>query len=160
MQHFLQAQAPLVMKIAAETRADAVLEVKVEKVKAEVRGGVASWDNMTEVVAGKGTRALSKLTVTGGRGWVYAATADMNLWSRNGKLLWKQRRGFAALGSQVGMGSSYRARPLTEIYADEEAMQKWLAATLGGLAPPMAPLHVSPKLTKQLKKATGVEAEQ
>jgi hypothetical protein len=135
------------MKIAAETRADAVLEVKVEKVKAQVRGGVASWDNATEVVASKGTRALSKLTVTGGRGWVYAATVDMKLWSHDGKLLWKQRRGFAALGFQEGMGSRYRERPLTEIYADEETMQQWLVATLGELAPPVGatvPHEISP----------------
>jgi hypothetical protein len=149
MRRFLQEQGSVVMKVAAETRTDAVLEVKVEKVKAEVRSGVASWDNATEVVAGKGTRALSKLTITGGRGWVYAATVDMNLWSRRGKLLWKQRRGFAALGFQQGMGSRYRERPLTEVYADEEAMHKWLVATLGGLAPPVGvtrPQQVPPDI--------------
>jgi len=153
MQRFLEAQGSLVMKIAAETRADAVLEVKVEKVKAEVHGSVASWDNVTEVVAGKGTRALSKLTLIGGKGWVYAATVDMDLWNRGGKLLWKQRRGLAALGFQVGMGSKYRERPLTEVYADGEAMEKWLVATLGALVPPVMPPQVSPELTKQLEKA-------
>jgi hypothetical protein len=149
MQRLLQAQGSLVMKIAAETRSDAVLEVKVEKVKARVRGGVASWDDVTEVVASKGTRALSKLTVTGGRGWVYAASVDMNLWSDDGKLLWKPRRGFAALGFQEGMGSRYRERPLTEVYADGEAMQKWLVATLGELAPPVGatvPQEVPPDI--------------
>jgi hypothetical protein len=156
MQRFLEAQGSLVMKIAAETRADAVLEIKVEKVKANVHGSVASWDDMVEVVGGKGTRALSKLTLTGGKGWVYAATVDMNLWSRSGKLLWKKRRGFATLGFQVGMGSKYRERPLTEVYADGEAMEKWLVATLGGLVPPInvtVPQQVSPELKRQIEKA-------
>lgn len=159
MQRFLEAQGSLVMKIAAETRADAVLEVKVEKVKARVRGSVASWDDVTEVVAGKRTRALSKLTLIGGKGWVYAATVDMDLWNRSGKLLWKNRRGLAALGFQVGMGSNYRERPLTEFYADEEALEKWLVATLGELAPPVMPPQASPKLDEGLKRAKEAEEE-
>jgi hypothetical protein len=117
----LDSEGTLARGIAQETRVDAVLEINVEKVKAPVRNSVASWDDMTEAIAANRTRALAKLTVTGGKGWVYAATVNMNLWDRQGKLLWKKRRGFAALGFQIGMGSKYRARPLTEVYADEAA---------------------------------------
>lgn len=135
MQRLLDSQSSVLKKIAQETRVDAILEVKVEKVKARVRSSVASWDDMAETVGSSKTRALSKLTITGGRGWVYAATVDMNLWSREGKLLWKKRRGFAALGEQIGMGSKYRERPLTEVYQNPEAMQNWLSTTLGELVP-------------------------
>jgi hypothetical protein len=162
MQQFLEAQGSLVTRIAQETRVDAVLAIKVVKVKANVRASVATWDGMTEAVANNKTRALSKLTIEGGRGWVYAATVDMNLWSRSGKLLWKKRRGFAALGFQMGMGSKYRARPLTEVYEDPGAMEIWLATTLGGLAPRAtltAPGQVSPELRKQLEKAKSTAEE-
>jgi hypothetical protein len=131
-----------------------VLEIKVDKVKAPVRGSLASWDDMTETVADMKTRALSKLTPMGmvaGTGWVYAATAEMNLWSRNGKLLWKKKRGFATLGFQTGMGSSYRQRPLAEVYGNPQAMQNWLDTTLGNLAPPVnaaLPGQISPELKK------------
>jgi hypothetical protein len=158
MQRFLDAQSSNATKVAEEARVDAVLEIKVDKVKATVRQQTASWDDMTEVVADKKTRALAKLTgigAFGGKGWVYAATVEMNLWSRNGKILWQKRRGFAALGFQTGVGYKYRERPLTEVYANTEAMNNWLAATLGGLARPVKvsmPEQVSPELMKQLDK--------
>ena len=137
MQRYLQPQRSLMTTIAEETRSDAVLEVSVIKVKAKVRASVASWDDMTEAVASRKSRVLSPLAGLGGNGWVYAATAEMNLWSQTGKLLWKKRRGFAVLGMQSGMGSKYRARPLTEVYVDSGAMQRWLEGTLGQLAPPL-----------------------
>jgi hypothetical protein len=152
MQQFLEAQGILAARIAQETRVDAALTIKVVKVKAKIHGSVASWDDMTETVASNKTRALSKFTIEGGSGWVYAATVDMSLWSRTGKLLWKKRRGFAALGFQMGMGSKYRARPLTEVYENPEAMDTWLASALGELAPRAtltAPAQVFPELRKQ-----------
>lgn len=136
LQKFVAAQGSPVVRVAEETRSDAVLEIKVEKVKAEVRGSVAIWDDMKDVVAGKGTRAISPLEGFGGKSWVYAVTVDMHLWSRSGKLLWKTRRGFAALGFKSGMGFKYRARPLTEVYTNQTAMENWLVTTLGDLAPP------------------------
>ena len=92
---------------------------------------------MTEPVASRKTRTLSPFSVLGGNGWVHAATADMNLWSHDGKLLWKKRRGFAVLALQTGIGASYRERPLTDVYQDRDAMQRWLSETLGQLAPPI-----------------------
>lgn len=140
MQRFLDAQSSHASEVAEEAHVDAVLEVKVEKVKARVKQQTASWDDMTETVATKKTRALAALSgvgAFGGKGWVYAATVDMKLWNGSGKLLWQKRRGFAALGFQTGVGASYRERPLTEVYQNSEAMKNWLATTLGVLARPV-----------------------
>ena len=165
MQRYLESQRSLMTTIAEETRSDAVLEVSVIKVKAKVRASIASWDDMTEPVASRKSRALSPLAGLGGNGWVYAATADMNLWSQNGKLLWKKRRGFAVLGVQSGMGSKYRERPLTEVYVDSGAMERWLEGTLSQLAPPLKGTpagtpQTSPELQNQLEKAKQTSEEQ
>ena len=153
MQRYLAAQGSLVTTIAAQTRSDAVLEVKVIQVKANVRSSIASWDDMTEPVASRKSRALSPLEPLVGGGWVYAATADMSLWSQTGKLLWKKRRGFAVLAVQSGIGGKYRARPLTEVYPDRVAMDWWLKGTFGQLAPPVkAPAGASPQVSPEIQK--------
>lgn len=158
MQRYLEPKSGLVTTIAQETRSDAVLEIRVIKVKANVHAAIASWDDMTEPVASRKSRAFSPFGGLGGKGWVYAATVDMNLWGESGKLLWNKRRGFAVLGVQSGMGSKFRERPLTEVYQDDEAMKRWLAGTLGQLAPPIssAPeeaLPIPPDVQKQIEKA-------
>ena len=165
MQRYLASQRSLVMTIAADTRSNAVLEVRVIKVKADVRASVASWDDMTEPVASRKSRAFSPIGGLEGKGWVYAATAEMNLWSPTGKLLWKKRRGFAVLGVKSGMGSKYRERPLTEVYQNNDAVERWLEGTLGQLAPPVkaaptGPSQLSPELQKQLEKAKQAGEEQ
>jgi hypothetical protein len=87
------------------------------------------------------------------KGWVFAVTADMNLWSQSGKLLWKKRRGFAVLAVQSGMGGKYRERPLKEVYDDNAAMQRWLIDTLGQLAPPVKGVGVeSPRVAPTLPR--------
>jgi hypothetical protein len=153
MQRYLVAQGSLVTAIAQETRSDAVLEVRIIKVKAHVHSSIASWDDMTEPVASRKSRALSPLEPLVGGGWVDAATADMSLWSQTGKLLWKKRRGFAILAVQTGISGKYRARPLTEVYPDRVAMDWWLKGTFGQLAPPVnvppaAAYRVSPEVPK------------
>jgi len=158
MQRYLQAQSSLVTAIANETRSDAVLEVKLMKVRAKVRTSIASWDDMTEPVASKKTRFLSPVGGLGGEGWAYAATADMALWNKNGMLLWKKRRGFALLAVQSGMGVKYHERPLTEVYANRGAMQRWLDATLAQLTPShrgttAGPSALSPEIQEQIDKA-------
>ena len=152
MQRYLEPQRGLITTIANETRSDAVLEINIVKVKANVRSGIASWDDMTEPVASRKARSL---TPFGGmnKGWVFAVTADMNLWSQSGKLLWKKRRGFAVLAVQSGMAGKYRERPLKEVYDDNAAMQHWLLGTLSQLAPPVhgvapASPEISPPLPK------------
>jgi len=136
MQRYLEAQRGWVTAIANETRSDAVLEVKIVQVKAKVRSSIAYWDDMTEPVASRKTRDLSPFAWMESRGWVYAATADMALWSQTGKLLWNKRRGFAILGVRSGMSPQYHERPLTEVYSDSTAMGRWLDSTLGQLARP------------------------
>ena len=158
MQRYLAAQRSLTTTIAEETRSDAVLEVRVLKVKAHVRGGVASWDDMTEPVASRATRMLSPFGQLEASGWVYAATADMSFWSKTGNLLWKKRRGFAVLAVQTDMGVKYRPRPLTDVYGNTDAMQRWLRDTLGQLAPPTQATpagspQLPPDVQKQLDKA-------
>ena len=165
MRRYLELQSSLLTMMAGGTRSDAVLEVRVIKVKANVHGSVASWDDMTEPVVSRTSRVLSPLGGLEGKGWVYAATAEMYLWSPAGRLLWKKRRGFAALGVKSGMGSKYRERPLTEVYQDSDAMQRWLQAALSQLAPPVnvtpvAEPQLSPELQKQLEKAKQAGEEQ
>jgi len=163
-QQYLERERALMATIAKETRSDAVLEVKVLKVKATVHGSVASWDDMKEHVASGKSRVISPIQELEGKGWVYAATADVSLWSQTGKLLWKKRRGFAVLGVQSGLATKYHERPLTEVYKDSGAMRRWLGETLGQLAPakatPAAPSQLSPELQKQLEKARQAGEEQ
>lgn len=157
MQHYLEFQRALMTAIAQQTRSDAVLEVRIVKVKASVHSGIATWDDMTEPVASRKARTLTSWEGLG-KGWVYAASADMNLWSKTGALLWKKRRGFAALGVQSGIELKYRGRPLTEVYDDSAAIERWLEETLGEIAPPgrrpsvEAPL-TSPVPRQELEKA-------
>ena len=140
----LQAQSRRVKVLAAETRSDAVLEARIVKVKAKVHGSVASWDGITEPVASRATRYLSPLGPLAGEESVPAATADLSLWNRDGKLLWKKQRGFAVLAVESGLGATHHDRPLTEVYANHEAMQRWLATTLSDLAPPRPNASPSP----------------
>lgn len=155
-QQFLEHQRTLARQIAKETRTDAVLEVRLVKVKAKVRGSVASWDGMTESVASWKSRALVPWEGVAGNGWVYAATADMRLWGKSGNLLWKARRGFAVLAVQSTM-ARYHERPLTEVYSRADFMQRWLEDTLGELArggPAGAPASMPPTRPDQPEKAT------
>jgi hypothetical protein len=163
MEQYMNPQRFLVMKIAEETRSDAVMDVQVTKVKATVHANVASWDDMRESVATRSSRILSPLSNLGGKGWVSAATVELNLWSRAGKLLWQKRQGFAVLGVQSGVGGRYHQRPLTEVYKNSAAMQHWLETTLRELAPvhvPPARPPLSPDLQQQLEKIKQAGEEQ
>jgi hypothetical protein len=132
-ERYLDAEVDLVTRVADESRSDGVLLIRVLKVKAKVRGSIAFWDDMTEPVASRTARTFSPLTILGGKGWVYAATADMSLCNKAGKQLWKRRKGFAVLGLQTAIGARYRERPLTDVYQNSDAMQRWLTNTLGDI---------------------------
>ena len=152
MQQYLEPERALMIKIADESHSDAVMEIDIVKVKATVHSGIATWDDMTEPVASRAARSLTPWEGFG-KGWVYAVTADMNLWSQSGKLLWKKRRGFAVLGVQSGLGGKYHERSLKEVYDNSDAIQRWLIDTLSQLAPPVhgvtpAPQEVSPPSPK------------
>ena len=164
MQRYLAPQGALMTSIAKTTRTDAVLEIQIIKVKANVKSGVATWDDRTESVASRKARSLTPWEGLG-KGWVYATTVDMELWGKGGKLLWKKRRGFAVMALQSGFGAKYRERPLSEVYGDSEAMQRWLIDTFRQLAPPVRGTgeespQLSPELQKQLEKARKAGQEQ
>ena len=67
MQRYMQLQRSLMTAIAQQTRSDAVLEVRIVKVKASVRSGIASWDEMTEPVMSRKARDLDLMGETGQR---------------------------------------------------------------------------------------------
>ena len=152
MDRYLEPQRELMSTVAGDTHSDAVLQVRVLKVKAGVHGGVASWDDMTEPVASGKARFLTPWEGVASKGWVYAATADMMLWSQTGRLLWKRRRGFAVLGIQSGFGGNYHQRPLSEVYKDSGEMHHWLVDTLGQLVPPTAPAVTPTKIPQELQE--------
>lgn len=139
MERYLQAQRSLIGKVAAETRVDAVLEVSVERVQARFTEQVAHWDGVSETSATKGVRTLTLLSRLPSQGGTPAATVVMKLWSPRGKLLWSNRRGFAILAIQTGVGNRFRDRPLSEVYDNEAGVQAWLALALGALAPAKTP---------------------
>ena len=132
---YVHGERQLISKIAADTRVDAVLEVNVVQVQAALDGQVAFWDGVSQVAATKGVRALSIFNRLPEMGEVPAATVVFKLWDPEGKLLWSNRRGFATLAIQTGLGNKFRDRPLTEAYQDERSVQQWLTDTLGHLAP-------------------------
>ncbi|HTS68204.1 MAG TPA: hypothetical protein VMO17_04410 [Terriglobia bacterium] len=136
MESYMRSEGSLMKKIASETHTDAVLEVRIVRVKADVHGTTAQWDDMTEPVVSKISRVFFPWEGLGGKNWVAAASAEMNLWYMDGRVLWKKRRGFAALALQSGAGGRYHERPLMEVYANTAAMYQWLAATFGDLVPP------------------------
>jgi hypothetical protein len=135
MDSYLQSQRDFIPQLAAEARVDAVLEVNIEKVQAEFAQSIAAWDGVTEVVGSKLARVSTAVTGLPVRGEVPATTVVMRLWSPYGKLLWSNRRGFAALYIWVG-GGKFKERPLSEVYQNTAGMQSWLALALGNMAPP------------------------
>lgn len=135
LDRYLQLQIEFVPRLAAEANADAVLEVTIEKVQAKFDQGIASWDGVSEVLGSKLARMAAKASMLPPRGEVPAATVVMRLWSAQGKLLWSNRRGFAALYVWSG-GGKFKERPLSEVYQNTAGLQAWLAKALGDLAPP------------------------
>lgn len=133
MRGYLSGQGNLITKLASETRVDAVLEVSVEEVVAKINRMVAVWDGAEEVIGSKGPRAIAKLAIVPGKGHVSASTVVLKLWDARGNLLWNNRRGFAALGVQEGLGGKLRYRPLSEYLQDSAKVEKWLTSTFGTL---------------------------
>jgi len=136
MDRYLRAQRALIVKLVSETRVHAVLEVNVEQVQARFIAQVAVWDGVEQAMATKAVRTLALLAHLPEDGQVPAATVEMKLWGPQGKLLWSNRRGFAVLAVQTGLGNKFRDRLLIEVYQDQASVEKWLVMTLGTLAPP------------------------
>lgn len=62
MSRYLAGQENVITKLASETPVDAVLEASLEEVTAKMNRMVASWDGVEEVVGGKGSRTIARLS--------------------------------------------------------------------------------------------------
>jgi hypothetical protein len=152
---YMQAQGALAGAVANRTHSDAVLVVRIFKVKAEMKNSIATWDGMKEHVASH--KSFIGSPWGGGKGWVWAATADLRLWSVSGSMIWQNRRGFAVLAMQAGMNSKFQERPLSAVYDDQGRMNKWLQETFAqltspGTGPGGEPSQLSPELQEQINK--------
>ena len=128
-------QLELIPLIARETKVNAVLEIVVEKVAADVRHSVAVWDGVEEPIgAPKGLLASAKSVVAPQKDAVPAATVIFKLWDSRGKLMWSNRQGFALLALREG--KELRERPLTEVFQNTENVQRWLEMVFRSILPP------------------------
>ncbi len=125
----------LVQEIAGLTRVDAVLQADIEQVQVNFRSQVATWDGQQQLVSSKTSRTLTLLAAIPIDGHVPAATAVLKLWDSQGRLLWTHRRGFCVLALQKGIGTKFRARPISEAVQDTERTQKWLNQVFGSWLP-------------------------
>ena len=156
MERYLAAQGSLAALVASRTHSDAVLVVRVVKVRVGTKGSVASWDGITEPVKSHKS-FLDSPPWEKSINWVFAATTVMNLWSQTGNLLWQNRRGFAVVAVPSGKGSKLQERPLTNVYNDQGFMQHWLEGALGPLTSPNMgaagePVKLSPEVQEQIDK--------
>jgi hypothetical protein len=133
---YVQPHRDLIRKVAADTRVDAVLEASVERVEVNFRSQVAVWDGVRQPVSSKTSRALAMLATLPVEGRVPAATVVLRLWDGQGKLLWSNRRGFAVLALQVGMGDKFRDRPIPEVLEDTASVEQWFTTVFASWLPP------------------------
>jgi hypothetical protein len=120
------ADPKLIQKIASETRVDAVLETQIERVMVKVDSHTANWDGARESFGTKSAKTLALLTIGPVRGQVPAATAVLRLHDSQGKPLWGHRRGICVLALQVGTGSTFRDRPISEVAENAAFVEAWL----------------------------------
>jgi hypothetical protein len=127
-------QTGLIPLIARETKVNAVLEIVVEKVAADVKRSVAVWDGVEEPIgAPKGLLASAKSVVSPQKDTVPAATVVFKLWDSRGKLMWSNRQGFALLALREG--KELRERSLTEVFQNNENVQRWLEMAFRSILP-------------------------
>lgn len=125
----------LIRKIASGIRSDAVLEVRVERVQAKFHSQVAYWDGVRQPVASKGTRTLAFFSPLPIDGYVPAASTVFKLWDAQGKLLWRNRRGFCVLALKKGLTDKFLDRPISEALKDGASVQSWLADVFSSWLP-------------------------
>ncbi len=132
--HAAKDQPELIPLIARETKVNAVLEISVEQVAADVKHSVADWDGVEEPIsAPKGLLASAKSVVTPQKETVPATTVVFKLWDSRGKLMWSNRRGFALLALREGKG--LRERSLTEVFENADNVQRWLEMVFRSILP-------------------------
>ena len=132
---YVRAHRELIRKLASDTRVDAVLEASVERVQVNFRSQVAVWDGAQQPVSSKASRTLAMLAALPVEGHVPAATVVLKLWDAQGKLLWSNRRGFAVLALQVGIGDKFRDRPIPEVLEDTASVEQWFTRVFGSWLP-------------------------
>jgi hypothetical protein len=131
-------QRELIPVIAREAKVNAVLEMSVEQMAADVKRSVAVWDGVEEPIsAPKGLLASAKSIVTPGKETVPAATVVFQLWDSRGKLMWSNRRGFALLALREG--KEFRERSLTEVLGNTDNVQRWLEMVFRSILPASGP---------------------
>ena len=124
----------LIPLIARETKVNAVLEISVEQVDAEVKRSEAAWDGVEEPIsAPKGLLASAKSVVTSQKEIVPAATVVFKLWDSRGKLMWSNRRGFALLALREGR--ELQERSLTEVVQNTDNMERWFEMVFRSILP-------------------------
>ena len=127
-------QRKLIPLIARETKVNAVLEIVIEQVAADVKRSAAVWDGVEEPIsAPKGFLASAKSVVTPQKETVPAATVVFKLWDSQGKLMWSNRRGFALLALREG--KELRERSLAEVFQNTDNVQRWLQMVFRSILP-------------------------
>jgi len=127
-------EGDLIPLIAREAKVNAVLEIDVEQVEANVKRSVATWDGVEEPVhASKGTLASGKPVTAPPKDTMPAATVVFRLRDSRGKLMWSNRRGFALLALREG--NELRERPLTEVFQNTDNVQAWLEMVFRSILP-------------------------
>jgi hypothetical protein len=123
----------LIPLIARRAKVNAVLEIDVEQVEANVKRSVAVWDGVEEPVhASKGLLASAK-AMASQKDTVPATTVVFKLWDSRGKLMWSSQRGFALLALREG--KELRERPLTEVFQNTDNVQAWLEMVFRSILP-------------------------
>jgi hypothetical protein len=127
-------QRELIPLIAREAKVNAVLEIAVEQVEADVKRSVAVWDGVEEPIsAPKGWLASAQSVVTPQKETLPAATVVFKLWDTQGKLMWSNRRGFALLALREG--KELRERSLADVLQNTDNVQRWLELAFGSILP-------------------------
>lgn len=136
---YLGRQPSFIPALARSARVAGVLEISLEKVQADVSGGVARWDGTAAGLSGRLKRTLGTLAVVHGRSKVPAVTAVMKLYDANGSLLWSNRRGLALLEHSEGFHSKLAPWPLANSLMDSGALDAWMRSYFASFLPPPAP---------------------
>lgn len=124
----------LMAALADEARVDAVLEASVVSTEAKLDRLVARWDGTEEAIGGKGSQTVAKLSLVAPRGVVPATTVVLKLWDSQGKLLWRDRAGFAVMAAREGIGGKLRERGMAEVLENRADVDKWLKKVFAPLS--------------------------
>jgi hypothetical protein len=133
---YSRGEDPLIPTLARRARVNAVLEIKIEQVKAPVSHQVAVWDGMEDPLSGKAMRTVSKIDLIPlKQEKVPATTVVLKLWSPEQRLLWSNRRGLAALERYQGLREKLVSWPLENSLYDSQNTDRWLKMVFQSFLP-------------------------